>query len=127
METTLTGLGAVVAVLTFLLGYAAIGVFRLTKKVEDLESRNFTRDMEFDNFHRDLDYRIEGDIRSLDISIQEVDKHLEREVIELYKQLDSRLDKFENRITTKIPPTNDELMERIKKIEEESYRLRMNL
>jgi hypothetical protein len=38
-----------------------------------------------------------------------------------------KLQKLTEQIIKKIPPTNDELMARIKKIEEESYRLRMNM
>ena len=37
------------------------------------------------------------------------------------------LKELEKKIKSLIPPTNDELMVRIKKIEEESYRLRMNM
>ena len=37
------------------------------------------------------------------------------------------LKELEKKIKSLIPPTNDELMERIEKIEEESYRLRMNM
>ena len=37
------------------------------------------------------------------------------------------LKELEKKIKSLIPPTNDELMMRIKTIEEESYRLRMNM
>ena len=46
---------------------------------------------------------------------------------EVHSLIDSRLDKLESKLTGMIPPTNDELMKRIEKIEEESYRLRMNM
>jgi hypothetical protein len=52
--------------------------------------------------------------------IEDIDK-------DFNSQLDSRLDKLETKIKKQIPSTNDELMERIKTIEEESYRLRMNM
>ena len=41
--------------------------------------------------------------------------------------IEYQLKELEKKIKSLIPPTNNELMVRIKKIEEESYRLRMNM
>ena len=69
---------------------------------------------------RDINHRVDKDIEDTHQTFRDVE-------IDLRSQLDSRLDKLTNQIIKKIPPTNDELMARIEKIEEESYRLRMNL
>ena len=46
---------------------------------------------------------------------------------DVHSLIDSRLDKLETKLKEMIPPANEELLKRIEKIEEESYRLRMNM
>jgi len=121
----LISLGAFPALLV--LGYSAVGVFKLNKQVSDLESRNFTRDMETQNLERDIHQRFDNEMLSLDNSLLEIERKMEKEFDEVWRQIDSRLDKLENRITSKIPPTNDEVLKELKKVREEFLSLTQNL
>lgn len=83
----LFGLGMLTGVLVFGLGYAIVGVFRLAKKVESMQSD------------------ITGVCRNYDDVIEGMQKEYSEEFAELYRQLDSRLDRLENKITSKISTT----------------------
>ena len=120
METLYIVIGAFSSIFIFLLGYAVSGVFTGKKKVDDLKKYIEMTDMRVSELDRELGQRLDENYRELQSNIDEN----ERDIISL---LDSRLDKLENKVTGLIPPTNEELMKRIEKIEEESYRLRMNL
>jgi len=120
METLYIVIGAFSSIFIFLLGYAVSGVFNGKKKVDDLEKYIESTDMRISELDRDINLRVDKDIEDTHQTFRDVE-------IDLRSQLDSRLDKLTNQIIKKIPPTNDELMKRIEKIEEESYRLRMNL
>ena len=96
------------------------GVFTGKKKVDDLEKFIESTDMRISELDRELSQRLDREIETTHQTFRDVE-------IDLRSQLDSRLDKLTNQIIKMIPPTNEELMKRIEKIEEESYRLRMNL
>ena len=113
-------IGIVSAVFTYSVGYSVIGVVRGNKKQEQLEDRIFQLELDLGNVHRELNERIDREFSELQSNINEN----ERDIISL---LDSRLDKLETKIMKKIPPTNNELLERIKAIEEQSHRMRMNM
>ncbi len=85
----LFGLGMLTSVLVFGLGYAVVGVFKLTKRVEPIQS-----DISF--IYKNYDDRIE-----------EVRREYSQEFQEVYRQLDSRLDRLESRITSKISATQE--------------------
>jgi len=112
--------GIVSAVFTFSVGYSVIGVVRGNRRQQKLEDRIFQLELDFGNVHKELNERIDITEMRIDRDIEDMDK-------DFNSQLDSRLDKLETKIKKQIPPTNKELLERILKIEEESYRLRMNL
>ena len=120
METLYIVIGAFSSIFVFLLGYSVSGVFNGKKKVDELEKYIESTDMRISELDRELSLRLDKEIENTHQTFRDVE-------IDLRSQLDSRLDKLTNQIIKKIPPTNDELMERIKKMEEESYRLRMNL
>lgn len=106
MDTNLLiSLGAFSALLV--LGYSAFGVFKLNKQVSDLESRNFTRDMETQNLERDIHQRIDGDVMSLDNSLVSIERKMEKEFDEVWRQMDSRLDKLENRLKNQIASSEE--------------------
>ena len=113
-------IGIVSAVFTYSVGYSVIGVVRGNRRQQQLEDRIFQLELDLGNLHRELQERIEFSEMRIDKNIEDIERHFN-------SQLDSRLDKLETKIEKSIPPTNDELMERIKTIEEESYRLRMNM
>ena len=120
METLYIVIGAFSSIFIFLLGYAVSGVFNGKKKVDDLEKYIESTDMRISEIERELSLRLDKEIEDTHQTFRGVE-------IDLRSQLDSRLDKLTNQIIKKIPPTNDELIERIKNIEEQSHRLRMNM
>jgi phospholipid N-methyltransferase len=120
METLYIVIGAFSSIFIFLLGYAVSGVFNGKKRVDDLEKYIEMTDMRISEVERELSQRLDKEIEDTHQTFRDVE-------IDLRSQLDSRLDKLTNQIIKKIPPTNQELIKRIEKIEEESYRLRMNM
>ena len=113
-------MGAFSSIFIFLLGYSVSGVFNGKKRLDYLESYIEDTERQISNLDRDINLRVDKDIEDTHQTFRDVE-------LDLRSQLDSRLDKLTNQIIKKIPPTNEELMERIKKMEEESYRLRMNM
>ena len=120
METLYIVIGAFSSIFIFLLGYSVSGVFNGKKRLDYLESYLEDTERQINNLDRDINLRVDKDIEDTHQTFRDVE-------IDLRSQLDSRLDKLTNQIIKKIPPTNEELIERIEKIEEESYRLRMNM
>ena len=120
METLYIVIGAFSSIFIFLLGYSVSGVFNGKKRLDYLESYIEDTERQVSNLDRDINLRVDKDIEDTHQTFRDVE-------LDLRSQLDSRLDKLTNQIIKKIPPTNQELIERIKKIEDESYRLRMNL
>lgn len=120
METLYIVIGAFSSIFIFLLGYSVSGVFNGKKRLDYLESYIEDTERMVTKLDRDINHRVDKDIEDTHQTFRDVE-------IDLRSQLDSRLDKLTNQIIKKIPPTNNELMARIEKIEEESYRLRMNL
>ena len=113
-------IGILSAVFTFLLGYSVYGVFRGNKKYYELDDRLFQLELDLGNLNRDITEHIDNEVIRIDRTLEDIER-------DFNSQVDSRLDKLETKIKKQIPPTNDELLERIKTIEEESYRLRMNM
>ena len=119
METLYIVIGAVSSILIFLLGYSVKGVLNGKKRVDELEKFIEVTDDRVTEVDRERNFWKEDTYKTLE--------HLHEEDDNIKKLLDSRLDRLESRIVGLIPPTNEELMKRIEKIEEESYRLRMNM
>jgi hypothetical protein len=120
METLYIVIGALSSIFIFLLGYGVIGVFNGKKRIDDLERYIEVTDARTSELNIELSQRLDKEIEQTHQTFRDVE-------IDLRSQLDSRLDKLTNQIIKKIPPTNEELMERIDKIQEEFYSLRMNL
>ena len=120
METLYIVIGAFSSIFIFLLGYSVNGVLNGKKRLDYLESYLEDTERMVKNLDRDINHRVDKDIEDTHQTFRDVE-------IDLRSQLDSRLDKLTNQIIKKIPPTNEELIERIEKMEEESYRLRMNM
>ena len=97
-----------------------IGVFNGKKRIDDLERYIEVTDARTSELNIELSQRLDREIELTHQTLRDVE-------LDLRSQLDSRLDKLTNQIIKKIPPTNDELIEKIEKIQEEFYSLRMNL
>ena len=119
METLYIVIGAFSSIFIFLLGYAVSGVFNGKKRVDELEKFIDVTDDRVTEVDRERNFWKEDTYATLERLNEEDDN--------IKKLLDSRLDRLESRIIGMIPPTNEELMKRIEKIEEESYRLIMNM
>lgn len=127
MEILYIGLGILSSSFIFLLGYSVNGVFNHLKQITELRERIHTLDMNLGSIEEHIHIRINSEYKELQSNIDEV----ERDVISL---LDSRLDKLENKLISKIPPTNDEVLlkmvdviEQIKNLKKEFLTLRENL
>ena len=120
METLYIVIGALSSIFIFLLGYGVIGVFNGKKRIDDLERYIEVTDARTSELIMELSQRLDREIELTHQTLRDVE-------LDLRSQLDSRLDKLTNQIIKKIPPTNDELIEKIEKIQEEFYSLRMNL
>ena len=120
METLYIVIGALSSIFIFLLGYGVMGVFNGKKRIDDLERYIEVTDDRTSELNIELSQRLDREIETTHHTLRDVE-------VDIRSQLDSRLDKLTNQIIKKIPPTNEELMERIAKIQEEFYSLRMNL
>ena len=127
MEILYIGLGILSSIIIFLLGYSANGVFNGKKKITELRERIHTLDMNLGQIEEHIHIRIIAVEKELQTNIDRVDR-------ESTALLDSRLDKLENKLITKIPPTNDEVIsrmedvvEQIKNLKQEFLTLRENL
>ena len=98
-------LGALSMIGLFGLGYAVMGVFKVTQRSNGFDEAidGIHRNME-DN-HRELHLRIDGEISRVDglhhKNIEYCDSlhnNSEHNMNEIYRYIDSRFDKFENRL-----------------------------
>tara|TARA_Y100000389_G_C17270182_1_gene417558 strand:- start:66 stop:428 length:363 start_codon:yes stop_codon:yes gene_type:complete len=120
METLYIVTGAVSSIFVFLLGYSVKGVVDGKRRLDYLESYLEDTERALNLHETSIHNRVDTELEMIHTSLRETE-------IDIKSQLDSRIDKLTNQIIKKIPPTNDELLKRIEKMEEESYRLRMNL
>ena len=111
-------------VTTILIVSLSICVILLSREIIKLQKR-------VDVLNKETNTRISVTDQQTHLRINEEVNHL----LDIIKQnadntdtaREEGLKELEKKIKSLIPPTNDELMERIEKIEEESYRLRMNM
>jgi hypothetical protein len=87
MENLEFVLGVLSTVGVFLVGYASIGVFKVKTKVRDVNQSVDNAYLAMDEIGKDFNNNI-NDLR-LDYQNQ---------IDEIYRQIDSRFDKFENKI-----------------------------
>ena len=87
MENLEFMLGVLSTVGIFLVGYASIGVFKVKVKVKDVIQS-------VDNAYLTMD-EIDKDYQK---QISSVELDYQNQIDEIYRQMDSRFDKFENRI-----------------------------
>ena len=111
-------------VTTILIVSLSICVILLAREILKLKER-------LDILHKETNNRISVTDQQIHSRINDETKLLQSNIDEAESDLvgliNRRLTEEINDVKKSIPPTNDELMERIKKIEEESYRLRMNM
>jgi len=87
MENLEFVLGVLSTVGVFLVGYASIGVFKVKTKVRDVNQSVDNAYLAIDEIGKDFNSNI-NDLRL----------EYQNQVDEIYRQMDSRFDKFENKI-----------------------------
>ncbi len=87
MENLEFMLGVLSTVGIFLVGYASIGVFKVKTKVRDVNQSVDNAYLAIDEIGKDFNSNI-NDLRL----------EYQNQVDEIYRQMDSRFDKFENKI-----------------------------
>ena len=94
----------ILGVLSVIFILVVVGIFRMHKRVENQESRlAHSKDNlngiynEIENLHRRISEVSELDNRRIDGEIDRVNKIVD----DIYRTIDSRFDKFENKIQTK--------------------------
>jgi len=99
METIIYfGLGIFTSIVVFLVGYASLGVFRLNKKVDELNQFIETTDRRISDFERDISLRIDMEIQGCNSYIDEVQSNLDGVEKDILSHMDSRFDKLENKL-----------------------------
>lgn len=98
-------LGALMTIGIIAVGYAVFGVFSIERRSNGFETAIKDLQTELNSIQRELHLRIDGEINRVDglnnKSIRYTDemyKNHEDNINELYRYVDSRFDKFENRI-----------------------------
>jgi peptidoglycan hydrolase CwlO-like protein len=87
MENLEFVLGVLSTVGIFLVGYASIGVFKVKTKVRDVNQSVDNAYLAIDEISKDFN----NEIKDLRLDYQ-------NQIDDIYRQIDSRFDKFENRI-----------------------------
>ena len=90
METRYIVIGAFSSIFIFLLGYAAAGVFIGKKRTDDLEKYIDSTDMRISELEKEMSYRIDQEVNNLNDYIKDTERDFQ-------SQLDSRLDRLENK------------------------------
>jgi cell division protein FtsL len=101
------GLGILTSILVFLIGYASLGVFRLNKKVDELNEFIETTDRRVSELERDINHRIDIDIQGCNSYIDEVQSNLDEAEKDIVSLMDSRFDKLENKLKDQIASSNE--------------------
>lgn len=88
------------------LGYAIVGIFKVKQRSNGFEEAISGTHLDIENNHRELHLRIDGEVGRIDglhnESIRYTDqmyKNHEDNMNDIYRYIDSRFDKFENRLT----------------------------
>jgi predicted PurR-regulated permease PerM len=98
-------------------------VGQISRVIERLTYIEFNISNNQDHLHR----RVDDEIFKLTSYIREVQSNLDETEKDIVSMVDSRLDKLENRITSKIPPTHQEVLNELKELKEQFLTLRKNL
>jgi flagellar motility protein MotE (MotC chaperone) len=123
METIIYfGLGIFTSIVVFLVGYASLGVFRLNKKVDELNEFIEATDRRISDFERDIHQTIDDTARDIYQRIDEVQSNLDEAERDLVSLMDSRFDKLENKLKDQIASGAE-----VRKIIEENEKTKQRL
>tara|TARA_B110000444_G_scaffold239370_1_gene253721 strand:+ start:1806 stop:2129 length:324 start_codon:yes stop_codon:yes gene_type:complete len=88
MENLEFVLGMVTSIGVLGLGYAIVGIVKVKQRSDDFEEVINGTQLDLDNSQREIHLRVDGEV-----------KDLRDQIDNLYRHIDSRFDKFENRLT----------------------------
>ena len=88
MENLEFVLGMVTSIGVLGLGYAIVGIVKVKQRSDDFEEVINGTQLDLDNNQREIHLRVDSEV-----------KDLSDQVDNLYRHIDSRFDKFENRLT----------------------------
>jgi ribosome-associated translation inhibitor RaiA len=88
MENLEFVLGALSMIGLLGLGYAVMGVVKVKQRSNGFEEAINGTQLDLDNNQREIHLRVDGEVKDLNSQIEN-----------LYRHIDSRFDKFENRLT----------------------------
>ena len=124
----------VLGIVAVLLVLGVVVIVKVSKKVNELTSLIGSVERQIDDVHRRIDdenlelaSHIKETLNVIDDIKDILHKRIDDEVKDIVSMVDSRLDKLENKITSKIPPTNSEVIKELEKVREEFLSLRINL
>lgn len=102
-------------------------IVKVETQVKQLQERLTYIDFNMGNNQDHLHRRVDDEILKLTSYIKEVQSNLDETEKDIISLLDRRLDKLENRITNKIPPTHQEVLSELNELREQFLTLRKNL
>jgi hypothetical protein len=91
-------LGALSMIGLFGLGYAVMGVFKVTKRSDGFDEAINGIFHDLEDKYKELHLRIDGEIDRVDKLHDDNVRYTDQLSQELYRYIDSRFDKFENRL-----------------------------
>ena len=115
-------LGILTSALVFLIGYASLGVFRVTKKVDNLESAIDMLDRHLNDISDEINHRIDMEFQMLDRGVQNVQSNLEEAERNVFSVMDSRFDRLENKLRADVASGTE-----VRKVIEENQNIKVKL
>lgn len=114
--------GILSAVFSYSVGYSVIGVFKGNRKQRELQNELIQLGLSLGSIEHDLHSRMDMRDKEVDDELNDIRRQTDGARTHDLANLDSRLDKLEDRIIKKIPPTNEELSVRIDKVKDDLQR-----
>ena len=117
----------ILGVVTILSVLGVVVIVKVGTQVKQLQEKLTYIDFNINNNQDHIHRRIDDEIIGLTSYIREVQSNLDETEKDIVSMVDSRLDKLENRITSKIPPTHQEVLSELNQLKEQFLTLRKNL
>ena len=100
-------LGILTGTLVFLLGYASLGVFRLNTKTDGLNEFIELTDRRVSEIESEFGKTLENKERDLINYVDELHLNHKNDMNEIHRYIDSRFDKFENKLKDQIASSEE--------------------
>ena len=117
----------ILGMVTILSVLGVVVIVKVSNQIKSIQERLTYLDFNIDNNQEHIHRRIDTEVEGLSSYVREVQSNLDETEKDIVSMVDSRLDKLENRITTKIPPTHQEVLSELNELREQFLTLRKNL